>query len=260
MSQPAVSRRPLVAGNWKMNLTHLEAIALVQRLGTSLSRRDLAALEVVVLPPFVDLRSVQTLIDSDRLAIGWGAQDLSVHDEGAYTGEVSGRMLAALGCRYVLVGHSERRAHHGETDDVVRRKVLAAARNALVPLLCVGEGPQVREAGHHVEHCVRQLDGALDGVPAEVVRDLVVAYEPLWAIGTGAVATPADAQEVCSGLRRRLVERYPGLGAGVRLLYGGSVKPDNVADLMAQPDVDGALVGGASLIAPDFAEICRSAG
>ncbi len=253
-----MTRRPLMAGNWKMNLNHLEALALVQKLAFSLSADELAAVEVVVLPPFVDLRSVQSLIDGDRLAIGYGAQDLSPFDAGAHTGDVSGPMLAKLGCHYVVVGHSERRADHGETDEVVRSKVQAAVRAGLVPVLCVGEGLDVRRAGAHVEHCTAQLRAALDTVPVEAVRTLVIAYEPVWAIGTGEVATPADAQEVCAALRTTLAELHPGeLADGVRVLYGGSVKGANVSDLLTQPDVDGALVGGASLDADDFARICR---
>jgi triosephosphate isomerase len=253
-----VGRMPLMAGNWKMNLHHLEAIALVQKLAFSLSPTDHDAVEVVVLPPFVDLRSVQTLVDGDELRIGYGAQDLSPHDSGAYTGDVSGSMLAKLGCTYVVVGHSERREHHCEGDDVVRSKVQAATRHGLVPILCVGEGLEVRREGGHVDHCTGQLRAALDGVPVDAVRSLVVAYEPVWAIGTGEVATPEDAQEVCAHLRTTLAELYPGeVADGVRVLYGGSVKSANVAALMEQPDVDGALVGGASLDATEFAAIVR---
>ncbi len=255
---PRAGRRPLMAGNWKMNLNHLEAIALVQKLSFSLRDADTDAVDVVVLPPFVDLRSVQTLVDGDRLPLGYGAQDLSVHDGGAHTGDVSGPMLAKLGCTYVLVGHSERREEHAETDEVVHAKLLAAARSGLVPLLCVGEGLDVRRAGGQVAHCTAQLDAALREVPVETVRTLVVAYEPVWAIGTGEVATPDDAQEVCGALRGRVAEIHPGeVADGVRILYGGSVQPANVAALMEQPDVDGALVGGASLDAEQFAKICR---
>jgi len=253
-----VSRTPLMAGNWKMNNNHLEAIALVQKLAFSLSSRDLEAVEVCVLPPFVDLRSVQTLVDGDKLRLRYGAQDLSPYDGGAYTGDVSGVMLAKLGCSYVLVGHSERREHHRETDDVVRSKLLAAGRHGLTPILCVGEGLAVRQAGEHVAHCVAQLVAALAGVPAGVLPTLVLAYEPVWAIGTGEVATPQDAQEVCSALRAQLAELAGSeVAAGARVLYGGSVKAGNVATLMQQPDVDGALVGGASLDAAEFAAIVR---
>ena len=253
-----MSRTPLMAGNWKMNNNHLEAIALFQKLAFSLSSRDLEAVEVCVLPPFVDLRSVQTLVDGDKLRLRYGAQDLSPHDGGAYTGDVSGVMLAKLGCSYVLVGHSERREHHRETDDVVRSKLLAAGRHGLAPILCVGEGLAVRQAGEHVAHCVAQLVAALAGVPAGVLPTLVLAYEPVWAIGTGEVATPQDAQEVCSALRAQLAELAGSeVAAGARVLYGGSVKAGNVATLMQQPDVDGALVGGASLDAAEFAAIVR---
>jgi triosephosphate isomerase (TIM) len=259
-------RRPLIAGNWKMNLTHLEAIGLVQKLAFSLKEPELEAAEVVVLPPFTALRSVQTLVTGDKLEIGYGAQDLSVQDSGAYTGEVSGAMLAALACRYVVVGHSERRALHGEDDAVVAGKVQAALRHGLVPILCVGEGLEVRRAGRHVPHCISQLDAALEGLTAEQLTGsgegtgIVIAYEPVWAIGTGEVATPEDAQEVCSAVRSRLAERFGAETAGiVRILYGGSVKAANTAGIMAGPDVDGALVGGASLDADEFAQICRTA-
>jgi triosephosphate isomerase (TIM) len=261
-------RRPLIAGNWKMNLTHLEAIGLVQKLAFSLKEPELEAAEVVVLPPFTALRSVQTLVTGDKLEVGYGAQDLSAQDSGAYTGEVSGAMLAALACRYVVVGHSERRALHGEDDAVVAAKVQAALRHGLVPILCVGEGLEVRRSGEHVAHCTRQLDAALEGLTAEQLTGagsvngggVVIAYEPVWAIGTGEVATPEDAQEVCGALRSRLAERFGGETAGVvRILYGGSVKAANTAGILAGPDVDGALVGGASLDADEFAQICRTA-
>ena len=255
-----MARIPLMAGNWKMNLNHLEAIALVQKLAFSLTPADHDAVECLVLPPFVDLRSVQTLVDGDKLRIRYGAQDLSVHADGAYTGEISGAMLAKLGCSYVLAGHSERRQYHGEDDAVVGAKVRTSLEHGLTPILCVGEGLEVRRSGGQVQHCVQQVTAALDGVPAEQARDLVVAYEPVWAIGTGEVATPEDAQEVCAEVRATLATLYPGeLADGVRVLYGGSVKSSNVEALMAQPDVDGALVGGASLDAEEFAALCRLA-
>jgi triosephosphate isomerase len=258
MAAKRSGRLPLMAGNWKMNLNHLEAIACAQKLAYSLNEADLDAVEVAVLPPYTDIRSVQTLIDGDKLDLRYGAQDLSTADKGAYTGEVSGVMLAKLGCAYVVVGHSERRQLHNETDEVVNAKVQAAFRNGIVPILCVGEGLEVRQAGEQVEHTLRQLDGALVGVPAQQARTIVVAYEPIWAIGTGEVATPADAQEVCSAIRTRLAELYSGdLADGVRILYGGSVKSSNVAAIMAEPDVDGALVGGASLDPEEFVAICR---
>jgi triosephosphate isomerase len=252
------SRRPLIAGNWKMNLNHLEAIALVQKIAFSLKPAELEAVEVVVLPAFIALRSVQTLIDGDKLLLGYGAQDLSQHPAGAYTGEVSGTMLAKLGCSYVVVGHSERREYHGEDDALVNAKVRAAFRHELVPILCIGERLEVRQQNGQVAHCCGQLDAALAKVTAEQAKQLVVAYEPVWAIGTGEVATPDDAQEVCAEIRTRLAERYSGdLADGVRILYGGSVKASNTDGILAQPDVDGALVGGASLDGDEFAQICR---
>jgi triosephosphate isomerase len=253
-----MTRKPLMAGNWKMNLNHLEAIALVQKLSFSLSDKDHDLVECAVIPPFIDLRSVQTLVDGDKLRIVYGGQDLSPFDAGAHTGDTSGAMLAKLACTYVIVGHSERRTDHAESDELVRQKVLAAGRHGLVPILCVGEGLEIRQAGTHVAHCVAQLSAALAGAPADVLRTLVVAYEPIWAIGTGEVATPEDAQEVCAALRARLVDIAGGdVADGIRVLYGGSVKSNNVAAIMAQADVDGALVGGASLEAEEFAKIVR---
>ncbi|WP_053202975.1 triose-phosphate isomerase [Jiangella muralis] len=252
------TRRPLMAGNWKMNLNHLEAIALVQKLAFSLNDDDLEKVEVAVLPPFTDLRSVQTLIDADRYNIAFGGQDLSQHASGAYTGEISGAMLAKLGCTYVTVGHSERREYHGETDQLVAAKIKAAYQHELTPILCVGEPLEVRQEGRHVEHTLAQLDGALDGLGAEPAAEIVVAYEPVWAIGTGEVATPDDAQELAAAIRERLAKLYSAeLAAGVRILYGGSVKAANVKPIMEQPDVDGALVGGASINADEFALIAR---
>jgi triosephosphate isomerase len=251
-------RRPLMAGNWKMNLNHLEAIAHTQKLAFSLTDRQLTDVAVVLLPPFVDIRSVQTLIDADNLLLGFGAQDLSPFDSGAYTGDVSGPMLAKLGCQYVVVGHSERRTIHGEGDDVVAAKVKAAIRNEIAPILCVGEGLEVREADGQVPHCTGQLDAALDRLTAEQVRSVVVAYEPIWAIGTGRTATPGDAQEVIGAIRARLAERFdPETAQTVRILYGGSVTSANIAAIMAEPDIDGALIGGASLKVDEFVSICR---
>lgn len=253
----APARRPLIAGNWKMNLNHLEAIALVQKIAFSLKEPELEAVEVVVLPPFVSLRSVQTLVNGDKLLLGYGAQDLSPHERGAYTGDIGGPMLAKLGCSYVVVGHSERRGHHHEDDTVVAAKVRAALANQITPILCVGEPLEVREAGGQVEHCLTQLDAALAGVPADRVGGLVLAYEPVWAIGTGKVATPKDAQEVCERLRSRFAELYPD-AQGLRTLYGGSVNAGNIDGIRSQPDVDGALVGGASIDGDEFARICQA--
>lgn len=253
-------RRPLIAGNWKMNMTHLDAIGLVQKLAFTVPEKVLDDVEMVVLPPFTALRSVQTLVTGDKLEVGYGAQDLSVHDSGAYTGEVSGAMLAALACQYVTVGHSERRAMHDEDDAVVARKAQAALRHGIVPIVCVGEGLEIRQAGGHVAHCCGQLDASLDGLTADQIATLVIAYEPVWAIGTGEVATPEDAQEVCGALRARLAERFGAeTAAAVRILYGGSVKAASTAGILAGPDIDGALVGGASLDADEFAQICQNA-
>jgi triosephosphate isomerase len=254
-------RKPLIAGNWKMNLNHLEAIALTQKIAFSLNEEQLTRVDVAVLPPFTDLRSVQTLVDGDRLLLQYGAQDLSPQDSGAYTGDIGGPMLAKLGCTYVVVGHSERRQYHHEDDATVNAKVVAAFRNELTPILCVGETLEVREAGEQIAHTTAQLDGALANVPAEQAERIVVAYEPVWAIGTGKVATPDDAQEVCAAIRERLRARYSAeLARGVRVLYGGSVKAANAAELLGRADVDGALVGGASLDGAEFAAICVAAG
>jgi triosephosphate isomerase len=249
-----------MAGNWKMNLDHTEAIAMVQKLAWTLkdAKHDHSEVEVAVLPPFTDLRSVQTLVDADKLDIRYGAQDLSQHVSGAYTGEISAPMLARLGCTYVAVGHSERRQYHAESDELVNAKVKVALEHGLAPILCVGEGLDVRKAGDQVSYTIAQLDAALAGVDAEKATRVVVAYEPVWAIGTGEVATPEDAQEVCGAIRARLAELYgDNVAAGVRVLYGGSVKSGNVAQIMEQPDVDGALVGGASLDPEEFARIVR---
>ncbi|WGL50896.1 triose-phosphate isomerase [Nocardioides sp. BP30] len=256
----SAKRTPLMAGNWKMNLNHQEAVVLVQKLAWTLSdkRHDYGKAEVAVLPPFTDIRSVQTLVDGDKLSIRYGAQDVSVHESGAYTGEISAGMLAKLGVSYVVVGHSERRQYHGETDALVAQKAAAALAAGITPIVCVGEGLEVRQAGTHVDHCTEQTVGSLAGLSAEQVAGLVIAYEPVWAIGTGEVATPEDAQEVCAAIRAQVEETYgEAAGAGVRVLYGGSVKANNVVGIMAKPDVDGALVGGASLVVEEFAAICR---
>lgn len=251
-------RKPLMAGNWKMNLNHFEAIALVQKLAFGLNEQDLVAVEVAVLPPFTDIRSVQTLIEGDHYDIAYGAQDISVHASGAYTGEISGAMLAKLGCTYVAVGHSERRQYHAEDDSVVAAKALAALANELVPIVCVGEGLEIRQSGEHVSYVVNQVRGSLEGVGDEQVAGLVIAYEPVWAIGTGEVATGEDAQEVCSAIRADLADRRgASVAQSVRILYGGSVKATNVAGIMSQSDVDGCLVGGASLDADEFIGIVR---
>ncbi|MFC7402440.1 triose-phosphate isomerase [Citricoccus sp. GCM10030269] len=253
-------RTPLIAGNWKMNLDHQQAVTFVQKLWWTLSDadHDFERIEVAVFPPFTDLRSVQTLVAGDRLPLAYGAQDLSTEDSGAFTGEISGRFLSKLGCGYVIVGHSERRTRHGEDDEVLNRKLQAALRHELTPVFCVGEGQEVRQAGEHVDHTLDQLRAGLQGLTAEQVDGLVVAYEPVWAIGTGEVAGPADAQEMCSALRAEFARLYSdSAAASLRLLYGGSVKSSNVASILREKDVDGVLVGGASVDESEFASIVR---
>ncbi|MGZ8808662.1 MAG: triose-phosphate isomerase [Mycobacterium sp.] len=256
-----MSRTPLIAGNWKMNLNHFEAIALVQKIAFSLPDKYFDKVDVAVLPPFTDLRSVQTLVDGDKLRLTYGAQDVSQHDSGAYTGEISGALLAKLGCTYVVVGHSERRTYHHEDDALVAAKAAAAFKHGIVPIICIGEQLEVREAGNHVEYNTESLRGSVAGLTPEQIGQAVIAYEPVWAIGTGRVASAADAQEVCKAIRDELVKlASPQLAAGVRILYGGSVNAKNVGELMAKPDVDGGLVGGASLDADGFAALCKNAG
>ncbi|WET82174.1 triose-phosphate isomerase [Amycolatopsis sp. QT-25] len=253
-------RKPLIAGNWKMNQNHLEAIALVQKIAFALPEKYYAKVDVAVLPPFTDIRSVQTLTDGDKLPLTYGAQDLSPHDSGAYTGDVSGPMLAKLGCSFVTVGHSERREYHGESDELVNKKVKAALKHGIKPILCVGEKLEVREAGEHIAHTTTQLVEGLKGLKAEQVKDVVVAYEPVWAIGTGKVATPQDAEQVCGAIRATLAEKYGAeVASSVRVLYGGSAKANNISDLVACENIDGALVGGASLDGDEFTKLCALA-
>jgi triosephosphate isomerase len=255
-----VARKPLMAGNWKMNLNHVEAVGLVQKLAWTLDdkRWDPDKCEVVVLPPFTDLRSVQTLIEGDRLSLRYGAQDVSSHTNGAFTGEVSVDMLAKLNCSYVTVGHSERRKHHQESDTLVNLKVQRAMSAGIVPIICVGEDLAVREAGHHVPFTLGQVNAVLTDLTPQQIGSLVIAYEPVWAIGTGIIATPEDAQEVCAAIRRLVSARFTEqAGDSIRILYGGSVKADNVVAIMAQPDIDGCLVGGSSLIVEEFSAIAR---
>ncbi len=253
-----MKRMPLVAGNWKMHNNHLEALALTQHLAFRLTNKDFDAADIAVLPPFTALRSVQTLVQGDKLRLKYGAQDVSEHEDGAYTGDVSARMLAKLGCEFVLAGHSERRQYHHEDDALVNAKVKATIAHEMTPLLCVGESIDVRREGGHVAHCTSQIDADLGGLTAQQVGAMVIAYEPIWAIGTGEVASSEDAQEVCGAIRGRISAAHgPEAGATVRILYGGSVKPDNMPAIMAQPDIDGALVGGASLDYEGFVRICR---
>lgn len=253
-----MARKPIIAGNWKMNMNHVEATGLVQKLAWTLADKefDPKTVDAVVIPPFTDLRTVQTLIEGDRMPLQLGAQDVSAQDSGAYTGEINADMLAKLNVGYVVVGHSERRQYHAETDELVGAKAKKVIAQGMTPIICVGEGLDVRKEGKHVEYTVAQVRGALDGLTAEQVAGIVIAYEPVWAIGTGEVATPDDAQEVCAAIRDLVRTKHGDATAdALRVLYGGSVKSSNVAELMTKEDVDGALVGGASLKAEEFAKI-----
>ena len=255
------SRKPLISGNWKMHHNHFEAIAMVQKLGYLLDKDVYATLDVSVHPPFTDLRSIQTLLDADRIPIALGAQHCHWEDNGPFTGEVSPAFLAKLAVRYCIVGHSERRQLFGQTDEVVERTVGAILRHAMTPIVCVGETLDEREAGETLEKVHLQTRAALHRLAPEQVAGLVVAYEPIWAIGTGRTASAADAQEACAAIRRLIGDEHgEAAAAGVRIQYGGSVKPDNAAELLSQPDIDGALVGGASLEADTFAAIVRPGG
>jgi triosephosphate isomerase len=253
-----MARRALIAGNWKMNLNHLEAIAVTQKLAYSLEERDFDAVDVAIFPPFTDLRSVQTLVDGDRLRIAYGAQDLSPEKSGAFTGDISGSMLKKLDCTYVIIGHSERRAIHGESDELLNKKLKAALENEIAPIFCIGEELAIRESGEHVKHVLAQLRAGLKGIHKPDLKKIVFAYEPVWAIGTGKTATPEDAQEVCAAIRRELIKiGSEEISENARILYGGSVKSANIVEIMRQSDVDGALVGGASLDPEEFARICK---
>ena len=253
-----VDRTPIIAANWKMHKTHLEAIQAVQKLSYLLDRRDADRVEVVICPPFTALRSVQTLIDSDRLSYRLGAQNVHPEDEGAFTGEVSGSMLAALDVSYVIVGHSERRQLFGEDDETVNEKVKAVFRHGMVPIVCVGETLEERESGGTESKVAEQVRRAFDGVDAQSAARAVVAYEPIWAIGTGRNAEPTDAGQVVEVIRATLSDRVSSeVGDAVRVQYGGSVKPGNIREFMAHPEIDGALVGGASLDPEGFALIVR---
>lgn len=254
------SRKPLMSGNWKMNLNHFEATALVQKLAYELGPADYESVDVSVHPPFTDIRTVQTyfLAERDPVPLSIGAQNCHWEDRGAFTGEVSTEMLAKLDVEYVIVGHSERRELFGETDETVNRKVRAVFAQQMLPILCVGETLDEREAGEADTKVTGQVKAGLEGLSAEQVGAMVIAYEPIWAIGTGRNATPDDAQIMCARIRAVVAEIAGQDAAGtVRLQYGGSVKSDNVAALMAGPDVDGALVGGASLDAESFATVIR---
>jgi len=251
-------RKPLISGNWKMHHNHFEALQLVQSLSYELEKEDYEAVDVSIHPPFTDIRTVQTTIDADRLPILLGAQHCHWEEKGAFTGEVAAPMLAKLGVKLVIVGHSERRELFGETDEMVNAKVKAIHHQAMTPIMCVGETLDEREAGHAEAKIEGQLQAGLAGLARDKVASMVIAYEPIWAIGTGKTATPEDAQAMCAHVRRCVgVVAGDDAAAGVRVQYGGSVKPANAAELMGQPDIDGALVGGASLEADVFARIVQ---
>jgi triosephosphate isomerase (TIM) len=251
-------RQPLMSGNWKMNLNHYEAIQIMQKLAFLVGKDDFEAAEVSVHPPFTDLRSVQTLIEGDKLGFVLGAQNCHFEDTGAFTGEVSAAFLGKLSVSYVICGHSERRQIFGETDQVVNQKVHAVLKHAMTPIMCVGETLEEREAGSTLERILDQLRNGLIGVAPERVAEMVIAYEPIWAIGTGKTATAEDAQEVCGAIRREVAVLFgQEVSQSVRIQYGGSVKASNIAELMAQPDIDGALIGGASLDPDEFARIVQ---
>jgi len=253
-----VARRPLIAGNWKMNFDHLRAVAFVQKIAWTLKDAKFAPteVEVSVFPPFTDIRSVQTLIESDSLGFAFGAQDLSPFDDGAHTGDISGEFLKKLNCRYVIIGHSERRQDHHENDELVAAKTRAAVKHGLIPIICVGETSEDLEKFGASAVPAGQLRAVLAGLAADA--EIVVAYEPVWAIGSGQAATPSQAQEVCAALRAVIAEELSSETAETtRILYGGSVKSGNIASFMREKDVDGALVGGASLDAEEFAKIVQ---
>ena len=254
----ANGRRPLISGNWKMHHTHLDAIQVVQKLAFRLDAHVYDDVDVSVHPAFTALRSVQTVLQSDKIPIALGAQHCHWEPKGAFTGEVSITMLAKLDVRYVIVGHSERRELFGETDEDVNKKVRAVLANEMTPIMCVGETIEEREAGGTDDKVTGQVERGLQSVKPEQVAAMVVAYEPIWAIGTGRTATPEDAETVCALIRSVITDRFGvAAGEGVRIQYGGSVKPGNIAELMAQPDIDGALVGGASLDPDEFSSIVR---
>ena len=247
-----------MAGNWKMNLNHLEAIAVAQKLVYSIDDKDYDAVDLAIIPPFTDIRSIQTMVDGDRLRLQYGAQDLSPEASGAFTGDISGSMLAKLGCSFVIDGHSERRAIHNEDDALINRKIKAALAHELTPIFCVGEELPVRESGAHVSHVIRQIRAGLEGFTKPELKKIVIAYEPVWAIGTGKTATPEDAQEVCAAIREEVEQIGSSeIAANMRILYGGSVKSSNISEIMKQVDIDGALIGGASLDPEELAKIVK---
>jgi triosephosphate isomerase len=252
-----MSRKDLIVGNWKMNANHLEAIQMVQKLSYRLDPEDYDRVDVVVAPPFTSLRSIQTVIEADHLSLGLAAQNMHWAEAGAFTGEISPSMLAKLKVSYVIVGHSERRQLFGETDEMINKKIKAARSVDITPILCVGETLEQREAGEAEAIVSNQLHAGLKGLSADQVTSVVIAYEPIWAIGTGMTATPDDAGSMVTSVREVIGGPWADAGDHVRLLYGGSVNAGNIASLMAKRDIDGALVGGASLDSDGFASIVR---
>ena len=253
-----MSRTPLISGNWKMNLNHFEAIQVVQKLHYLVPKETMQEVDVSIHPPFTDIRSVQTLIDAEVFEFALGAQHCHSDDSGAFTGEVSPAFLSKLNVVYVICGHSERRDVFGETDEMVNAKVLAIFKHGMTPIMCCGESLEIREAGETESHVLAQIEAGLAGVSNEQVASMVIAYEPIWAIGTGKTATADDAQTVCAAIRAKVAELTDQATAdSVRIQYGGSVKAGNATELMACPDIDGALVGGASLDPDEFARIVQ---
>jgi triosephosphate isomerase len=252
----ANARKPLISGNWKMHHNHFEAIQTVQKLAYALTSEDYEEVDVSVHPPYTDIRSVQTVLQADDVPIALGSQNVHQEEKGAFTGEVSAGMLAKLDVTYVIVGHSERRELFGETDEIVNAKAIAVLKENMIPIVCCGETLEERQAGQAESKVASQIAGSLAKLTAEVVGELVIAYEPIWAIGTGETASSDDAQQMCAHIRSLVNDQWGAdAAASVRIQYGGSVKPGNAPELMAQPDIDGALVGGASLDADDFARI-----
>ena len=248
-------RQPLVAGNWKMNGSRESVAALLD--GIKAGMGDVKVAEVAVCPPSIFIPEVQRKLDGS--AIAWGGQDVSVHEQGAYTGETAASMLVDYGCKYIIIGHSERRTYHGESDALVAEKYEAAMKAGLAPIFCIGETLEEREQGITEAVVARQVDAVIERLGVQALASGVIAYEPVWAIGTGKTATPAQAQEVHAFIRSRVAAHDAGVAEGVRILYGGSMNAGNAAELLAQQDIDGGLIGGASLKAEDFLTICRAA-
>ena len=244
-------RKPFIAGNWKMNMTHLEAIKFLQDLGYDYENKT--GCEVAVCPPSTALRSVKVIIEDDNMDIRLGAQNMYFEESGAYTGEVSPGMLKALNVEYIIIGHSERRQYFEETNEIVNKKVRSAIENELKPIMCIGESLEIREDGKAVEFVLGQIVNCLKGISSQEIAEFTIAYEPIWAIGTGRTATSEDANDMCTAIRQKLISLYSQeIADKIRILYGGSVKPSNISELMGMSDIDGALVGGASLKVDDF--------